>query len=58
MAPRSQDAYGENRTDLIFVRLSPTEKARLEALAKGGTMSGFIRMLINEYWEISHRRVS
>jgi hypothetical protein len=52
---------GETRSDLVFVRLSPTEKARIRALQQElnmESMSAVIRYLTNTYFEISHRKAS
>jgi hypothetical protein len=59
--PKEVTIDGETRSDLVFVRLSPTEKARIRALQSElnmESMSAVIRYLTNTYFEISHRKAS
>jgi hypothetical protein len=63
MAGRNKDltAEGETRSDLVFVRLSPTEKLRIRELRSElglESMSEVVRYLTNTYYEISHRKAS
>jgi hypothetical protein len=61
MAAHKQFVDGETRDDLLFIRLTPTEKARVKALTKEMgqmSMSATMRYLLNTYYEISHRKAS
>jgi len=46
----------DGRTEVVFIRMTPEEKAQLYELSAGGSLSDFTRWLIREYYEVSHRK--
>jgi hypothetical protein len=44
----------DGRTEVVFIRMTPEEKAQLYELAAGGSLSDFVRWLVREYYEVSN----